>query len=114
MVEYCKLYYLTREVYESVLAFSHGFSVRQNLIYIPNKVVIAQNPQNENEFFYFKNKDALKQAEEIVKRKGEGLIKEIEIEESKIEEIINLGEDINNSKNQFKNKIKSLGIFKKV
>jgi len=111
MVKYCKLYYLIREVYESALAFSHGFSVRQNLIYIPNKAVIAQNPHNKDEFFYLKNKDALKQAEEIAENKGEGLVKEIEIENSKIEEIINLGEDIINSKNQFKDRIKSLGIF---
>ena len=47
------IYLLTRDVYEGALAFTHGFAMKQDVIYIPKPygVLIAQNPQKKDEFY---------------------------------------------------------------
>lgn len=99
------IYHLTRDVYEGALAFTHGFSMKQNLIYIPERAVVAQNPQNENEFFYLTDRKILEDMKSIVDKKN---IKAIEADANDISNLLNRGAKKENTSREFNDKAKSL------
>jgi len=105
-----KVYYLTRDVYEGALGFSHGFAMKQKVIYIPKPygVAIAQNPQNKDEFYYIKEKGIINNMEDIVKGKSEGKAAKIDMDVNDVTALLDLGTAKERADSNFNRKAKSL------
>jgi hypothetical protein len=102
-----KIYYLMRRFYP--IAAHSAISGMQDIIYAPNYGIIAKNPSNENEFFYEHNTRAMEEAQKIVDEGGEGFVREAEVDVDEFcSGLVGLGNKIEDSKNEFNGKAKSL------
>lgn len=100
-----KVYHLTREVYEGVVGFSHGFAMKQDVVYVPNRGIIAQNPQDKSEFFYITDKKIIEEMQNIVDKEK---LKAINADTDEVYALLSLGKEKKKISKEFNKKAKSL------
>lgn len=61
-----KVYYLDKKAYE--ISMGASYDLAKEIIYAPNLGILAPNPQNSGEYFYFREKNMMNDAESIIKQ----------------------------------------------